>query len=723
MSDQVKTSIRMDRRDFLKGVTAAGAGLVIGFHTLPRDAAAQLFPTQSPKGFPPDAFVRIAADNSVTIISKHTEMGQGVYTGLATILAEELDADWGLVRVESAPVDLKLYVHLGFGMQGTGGSSSVNNSWMQYRLVGAAARAMLMEAAAKEWQVPVTEITTSKSMLMHASGKQATYGEFAERAAKLPMPAEDVIESYLKDKSEFTLIGTSVHRVDSRAKSTGTAEFTIDVQHPDMLTAVVAHSPRFGGKVKSFDDSDARKVKGVVDVVEIPRGVAVLAKNTWVAIKGRDALKIEWDDSEAEMRGSEDIINDYIKMAETPGSVFEQKGDTVAARAAAAQTFSADYIFPYLAHATMEPVDCTITVNGDECLIRSGTQMPSMERERVAGVLGMDINKVQVKNLFAGGGFGRRGNFVPDLAHETATIVKATGAQYPVKLQYTREDDMRSGYYRPLFVHRMYGALDKNGNISAWENRVVGQSFVEGTVFSMMIQNGIDPIAVEGSAHLPYDVPNVFVDYHMASAGVPTLAWRSVGHTHTAYSKETFLDELLLAAGKDPVEGRLAMMHDQRAKNVLELAAEKAGWGRNGVAQGVAYVESFSTRVAQVAEVSRDDNGRIRIDRIVCAVDCGIAVNPNLVIDQIEGGIGFSLTAALFGEIKIENGIVKTENFDTYRLLRMNEMPKVEVHIVKSTEDPTGIGEPGVPPAAPAVANAWFQLTGERVRRLPFYKA
>lgn len=716
MNRPTDTSVTIDRRDFLKGITAAGAGLVIGFQALPRNVAAQLFPMQSPKGFPPDAFVRIAPDNTITVISKHTEMGQGVYTGLATILAEELDADWDMVRVESAPVNLELYRHLGFGMQGTGGSSSINNSWEQYRLVGAAARAMLVEAAAKEWQVPATEIRVSKSMLKHASGKQASFGEFADRAAKLPVP-EDV---KLKNEPDFTLVGTSLHRVDSKSKSTGTAEFTIDVQRPGMLVAVVAHSPRFGGKVKSYDDSRARRVNGVVDVVEIPRGVAVLAANTWIAMQGRDALEVEWDDSEAEMRGSDEIINDYLKLTEKPGAVFEKKGDTKSARAKAAQTFSADYIFPYLAHATMEPMDCTIEMTGDGCLIRSGTQMPSMDRDGVAEILGLAADKVKLQNLFAGGGFGRRGNFVPDLAHETATIIKATGGRYPVKLQYTREDDMRSGFYRPLFVHRMYGALDSDGNISAWENSVVGQSFVEGTSFGMMIQNGIDPIAVEGSAHLPYDIPNVFVDYHMADSGVPTLAWRSVGHTHTAYSKETFLDEILAAAGRDPVEARLAMMHDERARNVLQLAAEKAGWGRKDIAQGVSYVHSFNTHVAQVAEVSQDSRGRIRVDRIVCAVDCGIAVNPNIVIDQIEGAVGFGLTAALFGEIKIEKGIVKTQNFDTYRLLRMNEMPEVEVHIVKSTENPTGIGEPGVPPAAPAVANAWARLTGERIRRLPF---
>lgn len=707
----------MDRRDFLKAVSVTG--LVIGFHVAPRNALAQLFQMQIPKTFPPNAYVRIAPDNTITIVSKHTEMGQGIYTGLATMLADEMDADWEQVRVESAPVDLELYRHFMMGMQGTGGSSSVRNSWVQYRTVGATARAMLVSAAAGEWGVPENEISVTKGIVRHpATGRQAGFGELSTKAAAVTPPTK----VKLKDHGDFTLIGTDIHKVDTADKSSGTAQFTIDVHLPDMLTAAVAHSPRFGGRLKSFDDSEARKIRGVVDVVEIPRGVAVLAENTHAAIKGRDALKTVWDDSAAEMRGTEEIVSDFMKMTEQPGAVYEKKGDTESAMADAARTFEAEYIFPYLAHATMEPMDCTIELVNGKCMIRSGTQMPSIERDRVAEVLGLDPDNVQVTTLYAGGGFGRRGNFVPDIAQETATIIRATGGKYPVKLQYTREDDMKAGFYRPLFVHKMKGALDSRGHISAWGNRVVGQSFVEGTFFGMMIRNGIDPIAVEGSAHLPYEIPHVSVDYHMARAGVPTLAWRSVGHTHTAYSKETFLDEMLHAAGKDPVEARLAMMHDARSRRVLQLAADKAGWGRpvEDRALGVAFVESFGSRVAQIAEVSRDGQNGIRVNRVVCAVDCGTAVNPNIIRDQIEGAIGFGLTAALYGEIKIEKGIVRTENFDTYRLLRMNEMPEVEVHIVPSTEDPAGIGEPGVPPIAPAVANAWFKLTGQRFRQLPF---
>jgi isoquinoline 1-oxidoreductase beta subunit len=712
--------VSLPRRNVLKGIAAMGGGLIVGFYVPVREAGAQLFPPAPKKFFPPNAFVRIAPDNTITIIAKHTEMGQGAYTGLATILADELDADWSQVRVESAPVDPEMYAHLGFGgMQATGGSSSIPNSWMQMRRVGATMRAMLVTAAAEQWQVPAAELTVSRGMVEHpASGRKASFGELSEAAAAVTPPQD----APLKDPQQFTLIGQSVPRVDSAAKSTGKALFTMDVYRPNMLTAVVARAPRFGGKLKSFDATEARKVKGVVDVVEIPRGVAVLATGTYAARKGRDALRTEWDESGAEKRGTEEIIADYLKLAEQPGAVVQKLGDTNAAIKSAARTFEATYIFPYLAHATMEPLDYVIEKSGDRYQVFSGTQMQSIDRMRMAEVLGCKPEDISITTLYAGGGFGRRGNFVPDLDAEVATILKASGGERPIKLVYTREDDMMGGYYRPLFVHKMRGAIDAQGEISAWENRVIGQSFVVGTFFGAVVQNGIDPIAVEGSAHLPYAVPNVSVDAHLAEAGVTTLAWRSVGHTHTGYSKETFLDEMLYAAGRDPVEARLKLMTDPREKAVLELAADKAGWGKplpEGRARGVAYVQSFGTRVAQIAEVSLNRDGTPKVERVVCAVDCGIAINPDVIAAQIEGGVGFGLTAALYGDIRIEKGRVVTKNFDAYRLLRINEMPSIEVHIVQSDQDPSGIGEPGVPPIAPAVANAYFRLTGRRVYRLP----
>lgn len=707
----------MDRRAFLKTSTTMGSGLIIGFHLPGKKAWAQQGAAVSAS--PPNAFVRIAPDNSVTVISKHTEMGQGVYTGLATLLAEELDADWSQVRVEAAPADQALYRHFMLGIQGTGGSSSIPNSWIQYRTVGAQARAMLVSAAAASWGVPEEEIRVAKGMLSHASGHSGSFGEFSNAAGSLPVPGDVP----LKSTDQFTLIGTNVAKVDMREKVDGTAKFTIDVRRPGMLVAVVAHSPRFGGTLVSFDDSAALDVPGVVEVVQIPRGVAVLARNTWAAIQGRDALMTEWDFSAAENRGSEEIIRDFTAMTEQPGKTVEKKNDSTTALDTAAQTIDASYVFPYLAHACMEPLDYTIEMVDGRCIARAGTQMPGVEKERIAEVLGLDPEDVEVETLYAGGGFGRRGNFVPDMEVEAASILRATNGRYPIKLIYTREDDTRGGFYRPLFVHRMKGGVDADGNIIAWENRLVGQSFVEGSMFSFLVQNGVDQLAVEGAAHLPYDVPNVNVDFHMARAGVPTLAWRSVGHTHTAFSRETFLDALFHLSGRDPVQGRLDLMDDPRAIAVLRKAAELANWDKpapEGVGRGVAYVHSFNTWVAEVAEISLSSSGAISVDRVVAVVDCGLAVNPHIVEAQMESAIMYGLSAALYGEIRIEEGEVLTGNFDTYPVIRMNQAPEIQVHIMPSGETPTGIGEPGLPPIAPAVANAYFQLTGKRVTRLPF---
>lgn len=713
----------ISRRGLLKASATLGGGLVIGFHFAPKGSFAQLGAPPAPQDFPPNAFVRIAADNSVTVISKHTEMGQGIYTGLATMIAEELDADWSQMRVEAAPVNPQLYMHLMLGIQGTGGSMSVPNSWQQYRTVGATARAMLVAAAAQQWGVDAAGITVAKGRVSHAaSGRSASFGELADRAGTLPVPAGVA----LKTPDQFMLIGTRLPRLDVPAKVDGTATYTIDVRRPGLVTAVVAHAPRIGARLKSFDDSETRKLAGIVDVVQVSRGVAVLATNTWTAIRGRDLLKAEWDYTNATELGTEAIIREFTALTATPGTPVQVEGDSAGALASAARTFEATYVFPYLAHACMEPLDCTLELREGKAVLRSGTQMQSVEQQRVAETLGIPLENVTVETLYAGGGFGRRGNFVPDLEVETAEIVKATGGRFPVRLQYTREDDMRAGYYRPLFVHKLRAGLDANGAITAWENRLVGQSFIDGTSFGFLIQNGVDPIAVEGAFELPYEVPNVSVDWHMAQAPVPTLAWRSVGHTHTAYSKETFLDELFVAAGKDPVAGRLELMHDERSKAVLQAAAERYGWGRpvpQGRGVGVAFVESFGGRVAQIAEVSTNAEGKIKVERVVCAVDCGLAINPQIIEAQVESAIMFGLSAALYGEIKVENGAVLTTNFHNYPILRMNQAPRIEVVIMPSTEAPTGIGEPATPPIGPAVANAYFNLTGKRVYRLPFEPA
>lgn len=707
----------MDRRDFLKS-TALGTGLIIGFHIPVKNALAQFGP--APTSWPTNAFVRIAPDSTVTIISKHTEMGQGIYTGLATIVAEELDADWSQVRVESAPANVGLYMHLMLGLQGTGGSMSIPNCWVQYRTVGAAARAMLVTTAATVWDVPEAEISVSRGIISHsASNREAPFGDFAEAAASLPVP-EDVT---LKTPDQYTLIGTNLPKVDTLEKVTGKATFTIDVQRPDMMTAVVAHAPRFGATLVSFDATEALSIPGVVDVVEIPRGVAVLAKNFHTARRGRDVLVTQWDYSNAEMRSSDQILEDYKALAQQPGTSWEAEGDSAAAMASAAQTIEATYEFPYLSHAPMEPLNCTIEKRGDTYVLRSGTQMPSVDQQRVAEFFGVPLESVEVENLFAGGGFGRRGNIHPDMDVEVASIMKATGERYPVKLQYTREDDMAAGFYRPMNVHKMRVGLDGLGNITAWENRLVGQSLIKGSFLEGMIQDGIDTLSFEGGAHLPYHIPNVSVDIHMAEAGVPVLFWRSVGHTHTQFSKETLIDEVLLAAGKDPVQGRLELMDDERSEAVIRLAAERANWGATvpeGTGRGFAFTEAFGGRVAQIVDVSRDRSGRIQVDKVFCVVDCGLPINPQIIEAQVESAIMYGLSAALYDEIQIEDGIVQTANFHNYPVIRMHQAPVFDVHIMESEVDPSGIGEPATPGIAPAVANAWFQLTGTRIRRLPF---
>jgi isoquinoline 1-oxidoreductase beta subunit len=598
---------------------------------------------------------------------------------------------------------------------------SIPNCWVQYRTVGAAARAMLVSTAAAVWDVPDEEVSVSKGIISHATtGRQAGFGEFAEAAASLPVP-ENVD---LKTPDQFTLIGTSLPKVDSVEKSTGKATFTIDIQRPGMMTAVVAHAPRFGARLVSFDDTEARKIPGVVDVVEIPRGVAVLARNFHTAKRGRDALVTQWDSSNAEMRGSDDILRDYKALAEQPGTPLEVEGDSASAMASAAQTIDATYEFPFLSHAPMEPLNCTIEKMGSDYVLRSGTQMPSVDQQRVAEFFGVGLENVKVENLYAGGGFGRRGNIHPDLDIEVASIFKATGERYPVKLQYTREDDMAAGFYRPMNIHKMRVGLDGLGNITAWENRVVGQSLIKGSFLEGMIQNGVDALTFEGAGELPYHIPNVTVDIHMAQAGVPVLFWRSVGHTHTQFSKETLIDEALIAAGKDPVEGRLELMEDERSKAVIRQVAERSNWGKPvpaGVGRGFAFTEAFGGRVAQVVDVSRDRAGRIQVDKVYCAVDCGLPINPHIIEAQVESAIMYGLSAALYDEIHMENGVVETSNFHNYPVIRMNQAPEFDVHIMDSDViPPSGIGEPATPGIAPAVANAWFQLTGVRVRRLPF---
>lgn len=678
--------------------------------------------------FEPNAFLRIAEDNSVTVIAKHLEMGQGTYTGLATIVAEELDAAWPQVRVEGAPADAKRYNNLFWGpAQGTGGSTAMANSWEQLRKAGAAARAMLVTAAAQGWKVPTEQITVADGVVLHKpSGRKASFGELARAAAAQPVPAE----VKLKDPQDFKLIGKRIPRKDSADKTTGKAVFTQDIHLSGMLTAVVAHPPRFGAKVKAFDAAKAKAVKGVVDVVQIPSGMAVLARDTWSAKKGRDALQVDWDESAAFKLGTDQIFDKYRELARSPGAVARREGDADKALAGAARTLEAAYDFPYLAHAALEPMNCVIRLTKEGCEVWNGEQLHTGDQMALAKLFGLTPEQVNIHMLYAGGSFGRRANKDSDYVLEAAHIVKAIDGRAPVKLVWLREDDMRAGYYRPAFHHHLWAGLDDKGNLVGWHHRLVGQSILIGSPFEkMMVKDGIDAVSVEGAANLPYAIPNLLVDLHTPTdIGVPVLWWRSVGSTHTAFSTECFIDELAQAAGKDPLAWRLAMLEKHpRHAAVLELAADKAGWGKplpGGKAgerrgRGVAVHESFNSYVAQVAEVTVKEDGSYHVDRVVCAVDCGIAINPDIVRAQVEGAIGFALSAVLHGAITLKEGEVEQSNFHQYQLARIGDMPRVEVHIVPSTANPTGIGEPGVPPLAPAVANAIAAATGKRVRKLP----
>lgn len=714
----IQTPIKLpktSRRGFLKG--AGAAGLIVGFHFNPAGPA---FAAAGPVMV--NAFIRIAPDNTVTVLSKHVEMGQGSYTGLATIVAEELDADWAQMRAEGAPADAKLYANLAFGtIQGTGGSTAMANSYEQMRKAGATARAMLVSAAAAEWKVPAKEITVSKGTVAHAaSNRKATFGQLAEAAAKQTPPAEVP----LKNPASFTYIGKSVTRLDAKAKSNGTAQFALDVKLPGMLTAQLQRPPQFGAKVKSFDAAKAKAVPGVVDVVQTEGGIAVLAKNFWAASKGREALSITWDDSGAEKRGTEQLLAEYKALAKTPGLKARNDGDVDAALAKAAKTIEATYDFPYLAHAPMEPLDCVVQLSDAGAEFWAGDQFQTVDQMNAAAALGLKPEQVKINTLFAGGSFGRRATPDSDYIVEAARIAKAWGGKAPVRLVWTREDDIRGGKYRPMYHHALVAGLDEKGEIIAWRHRIVGQSITTGTLFEgFMVKDGIDATSVEGAANLPYAIPNLRVELHTTKVGVPVLWWRSVGSTHTAFATEVFLDEIAAATGQDPLALRRKLLAKHpRHLGVLNLAAEKAGWSKpppSGTVRGIAVHESFSSYVAEVAEVVAKPDGTWRVKKIVAAVDCGQPINPGIIRAQMESGIGYGLSATLKGGISMKDGVVEQSNFHDYEVLRINEMPQVEVHIVPSKEKPTGVGEPGTPPVAPAVANALMTATKQRFRALP----
>ena len=713
-------TIAPSRRDLVVGASLVGGALLVGCS--PADLLAAGAKTEV-GAFGP--FIKIAADGAVTVISKHIEFGQGNHAGLSAIVAEELDADWSRVLVEQAPANAKLYANLGMGAQGTGGSSAISNSWEQLRKAGAGARAMFVQAAADKWNVPAAEITVKDGVLSHKSGKTAGFGDLLADAAKVKPPESPK----LKDPGSFTLIGTDrVRRKDSLAKSTGTARFTQDVQEPDLLVAMVAHAPLFGAKVKRFDATAAKKVPGVVEVYEIPTGVAVVADNTWAARQGRDALKVEWDESKAEKRGSDQIMAEFREAAAGKGpkdlkwASFDAHGD---ASKADGEVFEATYDFPYLAHATMEPMNAVARVKGNSVTMTFGSQIPTIDQLNAAKIVGALPGSVKIETLFAGGSFGRRGNFQSDYSAECVHIAKKVGKGRPVKLVWTREDDMQAGYFRPIVHHNVRIALDKDGYPAVWRHRVVTQTVMKGS--PMPAGGDFDATAVEGALGSPYLKATPAVDAQVATpdVGVPVLWWRSVGATHTAFVMEHTIDQLARKAGKDPAEYRRVLYTRAGAKRhlaVMDLALAKAGPAPASVSRGLAVHESFGSVVAQIADVDLS-GAEPRVRRVVTAIDCGVAVSPNQVAAQMEGGTCYGLSAALYGEITLKDGAVQQTNFDSYRVLRMNESPTVETYIVPSGNAPSGVGEPGTPVIGPAVANALFGAGKPATNRLPFVRS
>ncbi|HEV8597996.1 MAG TPA: xanthine dehydrogenase family protein molybdopterin-binding subunit [Gemmatimonadales bacterium] len=711
-------SLTATRREFLKAGAAFSGGLVIA---IVAPGAGRLLPAQQPTPtatpFAPNAFLRIESDDSITVLLAHSEMGQGIWTALPMLIAEELDADWTKLRVEHAPA-APAYAHTVFGMQMTGGSTTTWTEFERYRQAGATARALLVEAAAQRFGVRPAECRTENGEVI-CGNRRARYGELAEAAAKLPAPKTVP----LKDPKDWKLIGKPTRRLDTPEKITGRAQFGMDVRFEGMLTAVVAHPPVFGGKVRSFDASKAKAVPGVRTVVQVPSGVAVVAEHFWAAKLGRDALAIEWDSGPGISLDSVALRDQFSKLAGTKGVTAAQAGNVAGAFGSASRTVEADYAVPYLAHAPMEPLNCTVRISRSKCEIWTGTQFQSLDQQIAARITGLKPEQVEIHTTFLGGGFGRRANPVSDFVSEAVQVAKAADA--PVKTVWTREDDIHGGYYRPAFLHRARIALGSDGMPVAWHHVLVGQSILAGTPFApMLVKNGIDATSVEGVADSPYlkSVSSHLVELHSPRTAIPVLWWRSVGHSHSAFVMESLIDELAKAAGKDPVDYRRALLANHpRHLGALNLAVEKAGWSTplpQGRGRGVAVHESFGSFCAQVAEVSVDA-GRIRVHRVVCAIDCGVAVNPQAVAAQMESGIAFGLGAALHSAIHFEQGKVRESNYHDYRVLRLNEMPVVEAHIVPSTDKMGGVGEVGVPPIAPAVANAVAGLTGQRLRELP----
>lgn len=703
------------RRQFL---ALAGSGLLLG---LP---AARATPDSAAAPALVQPFLRIAPDGSITVLIKHLEMGQGINTGLATILAEELDADWSQVRAEAAPFNPALYKHTLYGWQTTGGSTSVANSWPQLREAGAVARAMLVQAAAQRWGVPVGELSAHRSRVMHgASGRQLSYGELAEAAGRLPVPTNVA----LKSPAAFSLVGRERRRLGAAEIVRGATRYGMDIQRPGQLIAVLQRSPRFGGAPRTVDASAALAKAGVQAVHTLPQAVAVLAQDSWTALQARKLLKIDWDDSRAETRSSAELRADFKRWADAsePGVDGVKRGDATAALAGAAQVLSADFELPYLAHQAMEPLAAVAEMRDGICEIWAGSQNVSADHAAAVRILGLPADRVRLHVLPAGGSFGRRATFNADWISELALVLKAQlakGDSRPVKLMWTREDDISGGYYRTMSLHRLRAGLDARGRLLAVEQTIVAQSFSPRGKPKPGEALRPDPFVLGGHLAERYDVPHARTRWVYADVGVPVHTYRALSNNHTTFTKEVLMDELARAAGQDALAFRLAHLdgHPRQAA-VLRLAAARAGWGQvlpKGRALGLAVQEADQSFVAQVAQV-RLDGDQVVVERVVCAVDCGIVINPDAVRAQMEGGITFGLSALLHGEITLDAGRVQQSNFHDAPVLRLHEMPAVEVHFIASQAAPTGVGEPGSVPILPAVANAVARLTGQPVRALP----
>ena len=710
----MKKSNKFTRREFIRSGAAMTGGLLISFH-VPTSGISAIPENQS--AFPMNSLLKIGADDSIHITLCKVEMGQGISTTLSMLIAEELDCDWQKIKVEPPPSGKKEDVAKGIFVLSTGGSDTTRSEFDHCRMAGATAREMLIMAAAKRLGVDPKSCKT-KNGLVIAGAAQLRYGEIASDASRLPVP---IVK--LRQSSEWKLIGKTQRRLDLSDKINGRARYGLDIQFPGLLTAVVARPPAFGGKVKSFDPTAAQAVTGVRHVVQVPSGIAVVADHYWAAKLGREALKVEWDIGPNGIEDSKLLQERYSKLSLGPGMASQQKGDVSASLENAVNKIEAEFILPFLAHAPMEPLNCTVKIFKDKCEIWSATQSPLLHQAEVAAFLGFDLEQIVFHTPYIGGSFGRRGSFGSDWVMEGVHIAKACAES--IKLVWSREDDIQGGNYRPAYLHRINIGLDNAHFPVGWQHRIVGQSlFIETPLEKEIIANGIDYSSISGVHGSPYfdSIQNHCIELHTTSSVVPVLAWRSVGHSHTAFVMESLIDELALLGGKDPVDyRRMLLKNHARHLAALNLAAEKSQWDkplRQGIFRGVAVHAAMGSYVSQVVELSIEKS-KIRIHRVVCAIDCGLAVNPDGVKAQMESSIIFGLTAALYGEITLEEGKVKQSNFHDYRMLRINETPAIEVYIVPSTAEMGGAGEPGVPPVAPALANALFAATGKRIRKLP----